>query len=117
MADDESIGALNVYFTEPGLWPSEHEASALAASDRLAGILQTVRDLATGLLRDPRAAKLLHDQHEVNVATGILMGQHACAADEARDLLSAQAAAQSLSVQRFAAQMVSDGGQGLGGTS
>lgn len=108
--DDRPIGALNVYSTRRGPLPADQEAAALMASTQLTGVLQAVRRLAAGLLRDPARARQLQERHDVDIATGILMARHGCSDTDARAVLAERAATQNASIWSVAVEIVAGGG-------
>jgi GAF domain-containing protein len=115
--DDRPIGALNVYSTRRGPLPADEEAAALLASAQLTGVLQAVRRLAAGVLRDPAQARQLQERHDVDIATGILMARHGCSDTDAREVLAQRAATQKASLWSVAVRIVSDGEADPGPTS
>lgn len=114
---DQAIGALNVYSTERGPLPADQEAAALLSANQVTGMLATVRRLAANLVKDPEAAHLFQARHQLDIATGILMSQHGCTADQARDLLSDRANDKGIPIADVVAHTIAASGLGSGSTS
>ena len=103
---DTAVGALNVYSTEAGPWPADEEAAAILVSCQVIGILEAVHGFATDLIRDPQAARGLHERHEHDIATGMLMAEHGYGDDEARAALAERSRAQGVPVHTLVTQVL-----------
>lgn len=114
IVDDRSVGALNVYSTQFGPLPADQEAAAMLAANQVTGVLQAVRRLAAGLLRDPDAARGVQARHELDIAVGILMVQHSCSDTRARSILTERAKARGVSVSSCAAELIATSGPAPG---
>lgn len=103
-----------MYSSEVGPLPADQEAAALLATSQVTGVLQAVRSLASGLLRDPQAAHLFHVRHELDIATGIVLMRDGCTEAQTRSRLAEQAAAQGVTVQDLVRRVIDSAGSGSG---
>lgn len=114
MINDQAVAALNVYSSEPGPLPADQEAATFLAASQVAGVLLAAQRLAADLVEDPVRARALQTQHELNIATGILMGRHDCSAAEARAMLGEQAATENIPLQAVVSRLVTSRGMASG---
>jgi GAF domain-containing protein len=114
IVDDRAAGALNVYSTQVGPLPADQEAGAMLAASQVTGVLQAVRRLAAGLLRDPDAVRDVQARHQLDIAVGILMAQHGCTDTDARTMLDEQAKARGMSISQLATELITAAGSPSG---
>jgi GAF domain-containing protein len=104
LLEEQSIGAINLYSTVAGPWSADQDATLLLFSNQVAGILRTVRRMAADLVRDPHAAAAFQRQHDHDVATGILMAQQGCSAEQAHAAIAAAVAHRGLTTSDVVAR-------------
>lgn len=105
---EETIGAVNVYSSKPGPWPADDEAAVLLLAHQVAGILHAVRALAADLVDAPRTATVLAQQHDLDIAAGMLMARDGCSADQAHERLDQLAVEGNVTTHQAATALIAE---------
>jgi hypothetical protein len=102
----DSVGAFNLYASDPVSWIADDDAVVLLLAHQVAGILQAVRTMACEMAADEHTMHALADQPSIDVATGIVMSRRHCSEREAREWLSAGAAEDGVPIYQIAVGLV-----------
>jgi GAF domain-containing protein len=106
LVETDSVGAVNVYSSDPGPWAADDEAAVVLLVHQIGGILHAVRGTAREIARNPESARALTERHNIDLATGILMARHGCSDEAARTRLGQMTSSGQLPVASVAQTLI-----------
>ncbi|GLU47185.1 GAF and ANTAR domain-containing protein [Nocardiopsis ansamitocini] len=86
-AGPETLGALNLYGAEPGLFDDAHALAIASFAQRASGMLTIMRRLSDERRTTHQLREALNSRTVIDQAMGIIMAQARCSAEAAFDLL------------------------------
>ncbi|MBQ1048325.1 GAF and ANTAR domain-containing protein [Micromonospora sp. C51] len=105
--DDQVIGAVNLYASEPDALTPAHQLTAMLLAEHAGLLLAAVRDREKrAALTGQQDAALLNDG-VIGQAVGVIMTQRGCPAEDALDVLRSAASSLSIPLREVAERLVS----------
>jgi GAF domain-containing protein len=104
--DGQTLGALNIYATEPGVFGPQEQLIAGRFADEASRALALAVRIAERTEMSEHLQNALASRAVIDQALGIIMGQNRCTADEAFDVLRRTSQNRNIKLRDIAADMV-----------
>ncbi len=105
-ADDQVIGAMNIYATQPRAFGPHEQLVAGRFADEASRALALAVRLAERTEMSEHLQRALASRAVIDQAIGIVMGQNRCTADEAFDVLRSISQNRNVKLHHIAAEMI-----------
>jgi GAF domain-containing protein len=106
IAGDQSIGALNLYASEPDAFDEQARRAVTVAGQHTGALLAAALNAARQIKLNEQLRAALASRAVIDQATGILMAQQRCGRDRAFDILRTASQHRNIKLAELAAEIV-----------